>query len=126
MDLNITNIKYLIIDEGQFINNLVPIVKNLVDDYKINVIIAGLDGDFKREPIGDILQLIPFADNVIKKNAICKYNNCNKNAIFTYKKSDDTNIIDVGSDEKYISMCRIHYNEAIKGKNNLVNINNEI
>lgn len=125
-DLNIKDIKYLIIDEGQFINNLVPGVKKLVDDYNINVIIAGLDGDFNREPIGDILELIPFADQVIKKNAICGYIDCNNNAIFTYKKSNDNSIVDVGSNEKYMSMCRTHYTEAMNIKNNVENINNEI
>ena len=59
--------KYLIIDEGQFIKNLCEVSKILVDNLGKNLVIAGLDGDFNREPIGELLNLIPFSDECIKK-----------------------------------------------------------
>ena len=45
-------------------------------EHKKHIIIAGLDGDYKKEPFGngDILKLIPHAesDDIIKLSAYCK------------------------------------------------------
>ncbi len=48
------------IDEGQFYPDLVPCVNEWVDMGKI-VVVAALDGDFRRDPIGDVLKLVPKA-----------------------------------------------------------------
>tara|TARA_B110000977_G_scaffold200726_1_gene292322 strand:+ start:4423 stop:5013 length:591 start_codon:yes stop_codon:yes gene_type:complete len=122
----LTEYKFIIIDEGQFISNLVSVTKNLVDNYGLNVVIAGLDGNFKREPIGDILQLIPFSEVVIKKNSKCIKCKDRTEAPFTFKTSLNDDVVDVGSVNKYIPLCRKHYIESTILKNSLKkkNINN--
>tara|TARA_B100000767_G_C19776893_1_gene543123 strand:+ start:4336 stop:4932 length:597 start_codon:yes stop_codon:yes gene_type:complete len=124
----LTEYKFIIIDEGQFISNLVSVTKNLVDNYGLNVVIAGLDGNFKREPIGDILQLVPFSEVVIKNNSKCIKCKDRTEAPFTFKTSLNNDVIDVGSVNKYIPLCRKHYIESTLLKNSLkdknININN--
>ena len=113
----LTDYKFIIIDEGQFIRNLVPVTKNLVDVMGKNVVIAGLDGNFKREPIGDILQLIPFSDTVIKKNSKCIKCKDRTEAPFTFKTTLNDDVEDVGSVNKYIPLCRKHYIDSTIFKN---------
>ena len=72
-------------------------------------IIAGLDGDFKREPFGDILKLIPLAEKVIKLNALCKFCKDGTEAPFT-KRLINADIQQlVGGADSYAAVCRKHY-----------------
>ena len=50
-----------------------------------NVIVAGLDGDFKRNPFGDILKLIPHAEKVSKLSALCTICGDGTKASFYYE-----------------------------------------
>ena len=63
-----------LINEGQFFPDLYEVVKMLVDNQKKHVFVCGLDGDFKREKFGQMLDLIPLCDNVVKLKAVCQ--NC--------------------------------------------------
>lgn len=36
------------------------------------VILSALDGDFKREPFGQVLDLIPRSESVTKLSSVCK------------------------------------------------------
>jgi len=74
------------------------------------VLISGLDGDYKRNKFGEILDLIPHADNLIKLNALCAICNNGTEAPFTWKYSEyqTDSIIDISVD-KYIPLCRKHY-----------------
>ena len=115
--------KYLIIDEGQFIKNLCEVSKILVDNLGKNLIIAGLDGDFNREPIGELLKLIPFSDECVKKKSKCIKCKDRTEAPFTFKTTKNNNIIDVGSVDKYIPLCRKHYIYFTKLKNDSIVLN---
>lgn len=104
------DIPYLIIDEGQFLKNLKYQVLYWVETLGKNVIVGGLDGDFQRNPIGEILQLIPYADAYCKKTALCKVCNDGTAAIFSHRLSDaNKEQICIGSTEAYIPVCRMHY-----------------
>ncbi len=70
------------IDEGQFYPDLVERVEDYVRKDKI-VIISALDGTFERKPFGQIPQIIPLADDVIKLRAICMQ--CGEDAPFTHR-----------------------------------------
>ena len=75
-----------------------------------NVIVGGLDGDFLRCPIGEILQLIPYADSYTKKTALCKACNDGTPALFSHRVSDaNKDQICIGSTESYVPLCRGHY-----------------
>jgi len=45
------------------------------------VIVTGLDGDFKRQAFGSVLQIIPMAESVKKLNSVCM--GCGVLAAFT-------------------------------------------
>jgi thymidine kinase len=114
---NLDNIDYdifseyeiIIIDEAQFFTNLKQFVLHLVEILNLYVIIGGLDGDYKREPFGEILDLIPYADDYKKLTAFCKYCNDGSPAIFTKRIINDNAQILVGSSESYLPLCRLHY-----------------
>ncbi len=104
------------IDEAQFFGqDLIFFVKDLVDVYHKYVIVVGLDGSYKREKFGYILDLIPLADNVVKLHAYCK--RCStmhktlRSALFTHYTGDSDDIIIVGGAEKYQAVCRECYLE---------------
>ena len=103
------------IDEGQFFKHLVKFCDNLANN-GATVIVAGLDGDFNRQPFGEILQLIPLAERVTKLSAICDYENCKKNASFTHRTLTTEEIVVVGGSDKYKAYCREHYNTSHTSK----------
>jgi thymidine kinase len=115
MDLLNDALEYQIIciDEGQFFKDLIGFVKTCVDVHKKHIIVSGLDGDSNRNKFGHILDLIPIADSLIKLKAYCI--NCSDGtyAPFTKKikicNDQIDEIIDIGSADKYIPVCRYHF-----------------
>lgn len=101
--------KVIIIEEGQFFEDLVSFVTECVELYEKHVIVAGLDGDAQRKPFGHLLELVPLANTIVKLKAFCKKCNDGTEALFTSKKVHDTSLIDVGSSDKYEALCRKHY-----------------
>ncbi|KAF2958707.1 thymidine kinase [Thermotoga sp. Ku-13t] len=101
------------IDEVQFFDkDLVKLVRKLLDE-NVNVFCAGLDLTFKQNPFETTMLLLAFANEVIKKKAVCHV--CGEhNATLTYKISDSDSEIDVGGKEKYIAVCRDCYNGLVK------------
>jgi thymidine kinase len=100
----------ILIEEAQFFDpSLVPLVQTLADQGK-NVILAGLDQDFRREPFGPMPALLAIADNVVKLRAICM--NCGNPASHTYRTIDgkpahwDDPTILIGATESYEARCR--------------------
>lgn len=102
----IKDIDIILVNEGQFFSDLYTHVKKWVDVMEKKVYVCGLDGDFNREKFGEILNLIPIADKVVKFNANC--NSCNNKAPFTIRLTKETTQILVGSD-KYKPVCRKCY-----------------
>ncbi len=60
------------IDEAQFLPKelLIPAIKELVAQGK-QIVISGLDLDFRAEAFGPMAELLAFADEIIKLSAIC-------------------------------------------------------
>jgi thymidine kinase len=99
------------IDEGQFFIDLYQCVIQLVENYKKHFVVSGLDGDANRNIFGDVIKLIPICDTVDKLHAYC--NKCNNGRIAPFTKkinSSDSSVIDIGGTDKYIPVCRYHYN----------------
>jgi thymidine kinase len=115
LSFNINNLliaDVILINEGQFFLDLYENVKTLVDEYKKRVHICGLDGDFKRNKFGNILDLIPISDSVIKLQSKC--NNCSKPAIFSHRKTKEIEQVVIGS-YNYVPLCRnCYHNENNK------------
>ena len=57
--------KVILINEGQFFEDLFEVVNDMVNHGK-QVYVCGLDGDFERKKFGQILDLIPLCDKVTK------------------------------------------------------------
>ena len=102
---------FILINEGQFFSDIVEWVDIAVNKYKKNIIICGLDGDFKRKSFGNWLNLIPQSDSIIKLHASCKY--CNNNAIFTHRLTSEKEQTVIGSDN-YVPLCRMCFNNSVK------------
>ena len=100
--------KVILINEGQFFSDIKPWVSCALEKHNKHIYICGLDGDFRREKFGDLLDLIPLCDEVVKLKAICV--NCKVNqAIFTHRHiREETDQILIGTDE-YKPLCRSCY-----------------
>jgi len=114
---SIDNYHIFIINEGQFFPDLIEFVKNLLNKKK-HIYISGLDGDYKQEKFGQILDLIPICDNITKLKSIC--NICHeKKGIFSKRIVDLQQKILVGSQETYIPICRFCFHNENKLENSL-------
>ena len=99
----------IIIDEGQFFDNLKEIIINWINNYNLYIIICGLNGDYKKEKIGEILELIPYCDECIKLNSLCSICNDGTKAPFTYRTIKSDEKILIGENDKYMPVCRKHH-----------------
>jgi len=101
----------VVIDEGQFFNDLVETVDFWLKSFKINIIVAGLDGDFQQKPIGRILELIPLSNKCVKLNSLCNICKDGTPAPFSFRLVQSKEAILVGGSDKYMPLCRTHYNQ---------------
>ena len=104
------NIDTIFIDEGQFFSDLI-VVKDLVETYNINVIVSGLIGDSNRKQFGQIVDLLPLADNIVTLKAMCLLCMDGTHGIFSHRKQKITDQILIGEKDTYSSLCRKHYLE---------------
>jgi thymidine kinase len=118
------------IDEAQFLANLTPFARRCVERDGKTVYVAGLDGDFKREKFGDVLDLVPMCDTVTRLRGRCSM--CGADSLFSLRTTSatsattthggggagddvdaDTNDPDakivVGGADKYAPACRQCY-----------------
>jgi thymidine kinase len=100
----------VLIEEAQFFDeSIVSLVVELADNGK-DVVCAGLDQDFRRQPFGPMPKLLAAADEVVKLRAICM--KCGSPASHTYRVIDgkpahwDDPIILIGATESYEARCR--------------------
>ena len=102
----------IVIDEAQFYDDLYEFMRCelFAKANKKLFIIAGLSGDYKMEPIGDIIKLIPMADEIKKLDAYCIYCKDGTLASFTSKLiKNNKEQIEVGKDDIYSPCCRYHF-----------------
>jgi len=97
------------IDEGQFFPDVVPFAEQMADKGKI-IIVAALDGDFQRRGFGNILNLVPLAENIVKLNAVCML--CFQEGSFTKRKGSETAVEVIGGQDKYLATCRACYHKS--------------
>lgn len=100
----IMTVDVILINEGQFFGSLTLFVKYLLEHRKI-IYICGLDGDFKQQRFGEMLDLIPICDKVHKLSALCTDCKNGTPAIFSHRINNDTQQKVIGSDN-YIPLCR--------------------
>ena len=98
------------IEEAQFFDDLFEFTLLSLDKFNKDVVIVGLDGNFKREPFGQILKLIPHCEKIVKLHALCLKCNDGTKASFSKRIINEEKEISVGSGDQYIPVCRMHYN----------------
>ena len=105
----------VIIDEGQFFEDLEENVLRMVEDDGKRVIVSGLIVDARRQPCGDIRKLIGHADNVDVLYALCSVCKNGTPGIYSHKKHRCAQTI--GGSELYQTLCRRHYLSAVQRQN---------
>jgi thymidine kinase len=100
------------IDEAQFFDiSIVEVCNKLADD-GIRVLIAGLDMDFMGKPFGPMPALLSIAEYVTKVHAICM--RCGNLANYSFRKSEDSQVVLLGEKNLYEPLCRDCFNNALK------------
>jgi thymidine kinase len=100
------------IDEGQFFTDLFECVTQWADELPVHIVISGLDGTSERTPFGNMLRLIPHAEEVERLTAFCS--ECRDGTIAAYSKyfgdaKKDEHGVAIGGAEAYRPVCRKHY-----------------
>jgi thymidine kinase len=103
------------IEEGQFFDEGLPDVVERLASAGKQVIVTGLDRDFRGIPFGAMPRLMALADQVTKLTAICVV--CGEPATRTQRliggqpATSDSPLIVIGGlgDETYEARCRLHH-----------------
>ncbi len=103
------------IEEGQFFDEGLPEAVEALAATGKQVIVTGLDRDFRGVPFGTMPRLLALADQVTKLTAICMA--CGEPATRTQRLIDgepapaDSPLIVIGGigDETYEARCRLHH-----------------
>lgn len=98
---------HIFINEAQFFPGSKLYIIKLVEEYNKNVIICGLDSDFKREKLGDMWDLIPYSDYIVKLKGSCI--DCSNSSLFIFRITNEKGQKVIGVDN-YIPLCRKCYN----------------
>ena len=96
------------IDEAQFFNDLYNFVV-LAENYNKIIIVSGLDGDYQRKPIGQILLLIPLCDTVTKLHAYDMIDKDGTPGIFTKRIINSKAQVVIGAENEYMAVSRKNF-----------------
>ena len=99
------------IDEAQFFDHSIVEVCNKLADDGIRIVVAGLDLDFMGKPFGPIPALLAIAEYVTKLHAICM--RCGNLAQYSFRKSEESQVVLIGAKNLYEPLCRNCYMEAM-------------
>ncbi|MDC0421427.1 thymidine kinase [Hellea sp.] len=117
---NNTKVDCILLDESQFLtSDQVWQLASISDDFGIPVMCYGLRTDFKGNLFPGSATMLAIADDVREIRTLCW---CGRKATMTMrfdaegKAITDGNQVDVGGNEKYISLCRRHWLEKKTAK----------
>ena len=106
----------LLVDEAQFLTpTQVWQLSVLADDYNLPVMCYGLRTDFQGKLFPGSAELLAIADVLREIRTIC---HCGRKASMVIRQSQDgTTVtdgaqIEIGGNDKYVSLCRKHWKEA--------------
>jgi thymidine kinase len=106
-------LKCILIDEAQFLNKKqVFELCKIVDDLKYPVLTYGLRSDFLGEPFEGSKYLLTLAEELIEIKTVC---HCGSKATMNARidqngeRITEGNQIEIGAEDKYISLCRKHF-----------------
>ena len=102
----------VVLDEAQFFPDLVSHVLKFC--LEKSYVVCSLDSDYKQQKFGQVWKLIPYADRIVKKTALCELCADGTEAVCTIRtEPPSTHIhnkisIDSVGGSKYMSVCRKH------------------
>ena len=110
----------VLIDEAQFLSkDQIAQLGQIVDDLDIPVLTFGIRTDFKGNLFEGSEYLLAWADNLKEIKTVC---HCGRKATMVLRLDKNGNVIEegdqieVGGNEKYVSICRKHFYEKNIGK----------
>ena len=106
-DVDYSEVDIVAVDEAQFFSGLKPFVEKVLMDNK-TILLAGLDGDYKQEKFGEIIDCIPLADKVFKITAMCMECMDGTHGPFTKRIVQNDELELVGDHDMYKAVCRKH------------------
>ena len=106
--------KYIFINEAQFFPNLIHLIIFSKNMLKKNFVLCGLDYDYKKEKFGDLLDLVPYANNVYNLTGKCNTYNCIHPSKYSHRLTNNEEQVLIGITQ-YEPLCDECYNK----KNNI-------
>ncbi|MGF1793470.1 thymidine kinase [Photobacterium profundum] len=112
-----THIDCVLIDECQFLTKeQVYQLTEVVDKLHIPVLCYGLRSDFRGELFDGSRYLLSWADKLVELKTIC---HCGRKANMVIRQDEtghaiaDGDQVEIGGNDRYVSVCRKHYKEAL-------------
>jgi thymidine kinase len=109
----------VLIDEAQFLTkDQVFQLGEVTDELDIPVLAYGLRTDFQGEPFEGSKYLLAWSDNLKELKAIC---HCGSKATMVLRVDENGKAIkggsqiEIGGNDRYVSMCRKHFREGFYG-----------
>lgn len=109
----------ILVDEAQFLTRQQVLQLGRISDIlNIPVLTYGLRTDFQGEPFEGSKYLLALADNLKEIKAIC---HCGSKATMVIRHDENGKVVtsgesvEIGGNERYVSMCRKHFYEAFEG-----------
>jgi thymidine kinase len=98
------------IEEAQFLDGGLLRTALALKGDGVKVIIGGLDMNYLGNPFYPMPELMAVADKVSKLKAVCK---CGRDATHTHRRTNTTDVIEVGGVEIYEPMCYNCWNDNL-------------
>ncbi|KLV09143.1 thymidine kinase [Photobacterium aquae] len=107
----------VLIDECQFLTKTqVYQLTEVVDKLDIPVLCYGLRSDFRGELFEGSQYLLAWADKLVELKTIC---HCGRKANMVIRQDEtgraiaDGDQVEIGGNDRYVSVCRTHYKDAL-------------
>ena len=122
---------WILIDEAQFLSpTQIDQLARIVDDYGVNIVCYGLRTDFQSHLFEGSRRLMELADTIEEIKSTCS---CGRKTIINARIDSQGNIVtdgnqvEIGGDDKYVSLCRRCWrNRRIESTNrNAIKFNDE-
>lgn len=111
-------IKCALVDEAHFLSkDQVLQLARVCDDLNLPVLCYGLRSDFQGEPFEGSKYLLVWAEKLVELKTICF---CGRKATMNLrvdaqgKAVKEGEQVEIGGNDRYISMCRKHFNQSLR------------
>lgn len=115
----------IFVDEAQFLTEKqVDELADIVDNFNIPVMCYGIRTDFKSNLFPGSKRLLAIADKLEEVKSICACEDCHTKATMVLRLDGSGKIvhdgkqIEIGANDRYVSVCRRHYNLMMRAKSN--------